>query len=97
MPWCHYCNKDFASTAALGSHIRYKHSDAEVEKKAPRASQDTHCPVCNYEQPFTSCWEDEGMTVCIKCLSMFDKHTKEVYSERGAKLRELGELPPIAR
>ena len=95
MAICSYCEREFRSTAALGSHIRYKHGEAAEERKAPRASADTHCPVCQYKLPFTSAWEDSGMTVCPRCLSMFNKHTREIISERGAGLRALGALPPM--
>jgi len=94
MPICKYCEKEFASTAALGGHIRQKHAEQQKESGAPRASQDTHCPVCNYELLFTSCWEERGLTVCGKCGCMFDKPSKEVVSHNWAKLRAIGVLPP---
>lgn len=90
MFYCEECDREFKSRAGLTVHMKQKHGRMKQATEVPRSSQDTHCPVCGFEIPFTTCCEDTGYTVCPKCLSMFDKQSKQIVYERGALLKSIG-------
>ena len=77
---CKYCSRQFETPAQLGGHVRSKHSEDTAKKEAPSHSDDTYCPECGFELPWTTTWGDYGETVCPKCLTTFNEVSKEVSS-----------------
>jgi len=86
---CKHCGEEFNTSQQLGGHVRATHGDKTDQDGKPKDPEDTHCPVCNYKCPFTDAWKLYGVTVCPKCVSVFDKHTKEIISEHGENMRRM--------
>ena len=69
---CKYCDEEFDDILALGRHIGSKHRG---EKETPVKRDHYPCPVCFFQQTWTTPVPGHPLTVCPQCLAWYDEVT----------------------